>query len=195
MLPSPKKSPGFNMPIVACLPFFATPFRSRGWCCRSNRRLARNRFRSATQSDPCTFSVATAIMITTSNSPVQQRQAAFRQSRQDASHFHTLQPMKPGHRAQNPVNERYADFSPTTGGFSGLPTTRSLSASAIRLRAADSSGAHLLDCADERLHLSSQNHAILAFVFLPRERGHVRMNGCRRRVPSIRSKKAIAPQG
>jgi len=33
-------------------------------------RLARNRFRSGTQSDPCISSVTTAIMITTSNSPV-----------------------------------------------------------------------------------------------------------------------------
>ena len=35
----------------------------------SNRRLARNRFQVRTQSDPCISSVATAIMITTSNSP------------------------------------------------------------------------------------------------------------------------------
>jgi hypothetical protein len=35
----------------------------------SNRRLARNRFQARTQSDPCIPSVATAIMITTSNSP------------------------------------------------------------------------------------------------------------------------------
>jgi len=34
----------------------------------SNRRLARNRFQVRTQSDPCISSVATAIMITTSNS-------------------------------------------------------------------------------------------------------------------------------
>ena len=34
----------------------------------SNRRLARNRFQARTQSDPCISSVATAIMITTSNS-------------------------------------------------------------------------------------------------------------------------------
>src|SRR5579872_7626815 len=34
----------------------------------SNRRLARNRFHARTQSDPCISSVATAIMITTSNS-------------------------------------------------------------------------------------------------------------------------------
>jgi hypothetical protein len=54
---------------------------------------------------------------------------------------------------QYPVNEGNGDFSPTTGWFSGLPTTRSLSASAISLRAADSSVAHLLDCADGRLHL------------------------------------------
>src|ERR1019366_2634850 len=33
-------------------------------------RLARNRFRSGTQSDPCISSVTTSIMITTSNSPV-----------------------------------------------------------------------------------------------------------------------------
>src|SRR5258708_26657994 len=33
-------------------------------------RLARNRFRSETQSDPCISSVTTSIMITTSNSPV-----------------------------------------------------------------------------------------------------------------------------
>src|SRR5580692_7721409 len=33
-----------------------------------NRRLARNRFQARTQSDPCISSVATAIMITTSNS-------------------------------------------------------------------------------------------------------------------------------
>src|SRR6266576_94957 len=38
--------------------------------CHSNLRLARNRFRSGTQSDPCISSVTTAIMITTSNSPV-----------------------------------------------------------------------------------------------------------------------------
>src|SRR6266576_6751417 len=38
--------------------------------CHSNPRLARNRFRSGTQSDPCISSVTTAIMITTSNSPV-----------------------------------------------------------------------------------------------------------------------------
>ena len=36
----------------------------------SNRRLARNRFQVRTQSDPCISSVATAIMITTSNSSV-----------------------------------------------------------------------------------------------------------------------------
>src|SRR5271169_6910021 len=36
----------------------------------SNRRLARNRFQARTQSDPCISSVATAIMITTSDSPV-----------------------------------------------------------------------------------------------------------------------------
>jgi hypothetical protein len=36
----------------------------------SNRRLARNRFPVRTQSDPCISSVATSIMITTSNSPV-----------------------------------------------------------------------------------------------------------------------------
>src|ERR1700722_13828197 len=46
------------------------PFRSHGWCCLSNRRLARNRFQVRTQSDPCISSVAPAIMITTSNSPV-----------------------------------------------------------------------------------------------------------------------------
>ena len=46
------------------------PFRSRRWCCLSNRRLARNRFQVRTQSDPCISSVATAIMITTSNSSV-----------------------------------------------------------------------------------------------------------------------------
>ena len=34
-----------------------------------NRRLARNRFQVRTQSDPCISSVATSIMITTSNSP------------------------------------------------------------------------------------------------------------------------------
>jgi hypothetical protein len=44
------------------------PFRSRRGCCLSNRRLARNRFQVWTQSDPCISSVATAIMITTSNS-------------------------------------------------------------------------------------------------------------------------------
>jgi hypothetical protein len=33
-------------------------------------RLARNRFRSGTQSDPCISSVTTSIMITSSNSPV-----------------------------------------------------------------------------------------------------------------------------
>jgi hypothetical protein len=38
----------------------------------SNRRLARNRFQARTQSDPCISSVATAIMITTSNSPVKE---------------------------------------------------------------------------------------------------------------------------
>src|SRR6266576_7249107 len=38
--------------------------------CHSNPRLARNLFRSGTQSDPCISSVTTAIMITTSNSPV-----------------------------------------------------------------------------------------------------------------------------
>src|SRR5271169_2471371 len=36
----------------------------------SNRRLARNRFQARTQSDPCISSVATAIMITTSDSSV-----------------------------------------------------------------------------------------------------------------------------
>jgi hypothetical protein len=36
----------------------------------SNRRLARNRFQVRTQSDRCISSVVTAIMITTSNSPV-----------------------------------------------------------------------------------------------------------------------------
>jgi hypothetical protein len=36
----------------------------------SNRRLARNRFRSGTRSDPCISSVATSIMITSSNSSV-----------------------------------------------------------------------------------------------------------------------------
>src|ERR1039458_1019186 len=35
-------------------------------------RLARNRFRSGTQSDPCISSVTTSIMITTSNSPVKE---------------------------------------------------------------------------------------------------------------------------
>ena len=35
------------------------PFRSRRWCCLSNRRLARNRFQARTQSDPCISSVAT----------------------------------------------------------------------------------------------------------------------------------------
>src|SRR5713226_7061547 len=43
---------------------------SRGSFCRTQPRLARNRFRSGTQSDPCISSVSTAIMITTSNSPV-----------------------------------------------------------------------------------------------------------------------------
>ena len=36
----------------------------------SNRRLGRNRFQVRTQSDPCISSVATAIMITTSDSSV-----------------------------------------------------------------------------------------------------------------------------
>src|ERR1700758_5558690 len=35
----------------------------------TNQRLARNRFRSATQFDPCISSVTPSIMITTSNSP------------------------------------------------------------------------------------------------------------------------------
>src|SRR6266576_5857547 len=38
--------------------------------CHSNPRLARNRFRSGTRSDPCISSVTPSIMITTSNSPV-----------------------------------------------------------------------------------------------------------------------------
>jgi hypothetical protein len=36
--------------------------------CFANRRLAGNRFKSGTRSDPCISSVAFAIMITTSNS-------------------------------------------------------------------------------------------------------------------------------
>jgi hypothetical protein len=52
----------------------------------SNRRLARNRFQVRTQSDPCISSVATAIMITTSNSPAKGERDTQSISRRSTAH-------------------------------------------------------------------------------------------------------------
>jgi hypothetical protein len=48
----------------------SAPFRSKGTSADPIKARSQSGFRSGTQSDPCISSIHTAIMITTSNSPV-----------------------------------------------------------------------------------------------------------------------------